>query len=111
MSELAEGGISLVITTVANRLQAEGLAQSVVKERLAACANLVPGVRSVFRWRGAVHEQDEVLILLKTTDEKVAPLLERLSELHPYDLPEGISVRAGTALDLYRDWVRDEVSQ
>ena len=65
---------------------ADELARTLVEERLAACVNRVP-CRSVYRWEGEVHEDDEEILLVKTTGEGYDALSERIVELHPYDVP------------------------
>lgn len=98
-----------VLTTAPSVEVAERIGETLVQERLAACANLVPGVRSIFRWKGAVSRESEVLVVIKTTHEALDPLRRRIVELHPYEVPEVIAldVRAGHAP--YLDWVRAEV--
>ena len=81
------------------------LARTLVEERLAACASVLPGVRSVYRWQGAVEEADEVLLLVKTTRARLAALAERVQALHPNELPELIAVEAAGGLPAYLDWV------
>lgn len=88
---------------------AESLARAVVGERLAACVNLVPGVVSVYRWEGAVHRDEEILLVLKTTAERVEALRERVVALHPYDVPEVLVLTVAEAHEPYRAWVQDQV--
>ena len=80
----------LVLSTCADRASAESLARTLVLERLAACVNLVPGVRSIYRWNAGLEEADEVLLLVKTTKARVDALLARMAALHvlPYPLLE-----------------------
>ncbi|MGN6513640.1 MAG: divalent-cation tolerance protein CutA [Lysobacteraceae bacterium] len=87
---------------------AERLAEALVGERLAACASLVPGVRSVYRWQGAVERADEVLLLVKTTRERLDALAARVRALHPHELPELVAVEAAGGLPAYLDWVAAE---
>ena len=67
---------------------AERIADALVAERLAACVNILPGLRSVYRWQGAVERADEVLLLVKTTPDRVATVAALVAALHPYELPE-----------------------
>jgi periplasmic divalent cation tolerance protein len=85
------------------------IARALVAERLAACANLLPGVRSVYRWRDAVEEADEVLLLVKTTRASLPALKARLVALHPYELPELLAVEATDGLPAYLQWIADNV--
>ena len=90
--------------------QAEGLARTLVEERLAACVNVVPGVRSFYRWEGAVQDDAELLLVAKTHAERGGALAARVKELHPYDLPEVLELPAVGGSDAYLDWVRSECS-
>jgi len=76
-----------------------------VEERLAACVNVVPGLRSLYRWQGKVHEDAEALLLLKTTAARYQALQERLRALHPYELPEIVAVPVSAGLPAYLEWV------
>lgn len=81
------------------------MARAVVSERLAACVNIVPGVRSVYRWQGDVHADDEVGLTLKTAADRMPALMARVRALHPHELPELIVVDIGSGLPEYLDWV------
>ena len=87
---------------------AERLAGALVGERLAACVQVLPGVRSVYRWQGAVERADEVLLLVKTTRERLDALAARVRALHPYELPELVAVEAAGGLPDYLAWVAAE---
>lgn len=96
----------LVYTTTATEEDALRLGRAVVGEHLAACANVVPGMTSIYPWRGRVQEDPEALLLLKTTDTRLAALLARIRELHPYELPAINAVRVEQGLGEYWDWVK-----
>lgn len=100
-----------VLSTAPSVDVAERIGTTLVEEHLAACANVVQGVTSIFRWKGGVEKESEVLMVLKTTEEAVERLRLRLVELHPYDVPEvlALSVRDGHVP--YLDWVRAEVGE
>lgn len=85
------------------------LARTLLDERLIACANLVDGVRSIFRWQGEVAEEGEALAILKTTEGRVAALRARVLELHPYDVPEFLSLEVSEGAEAYVDWVSRSV--
>lgn len=87
---------------------ADALATRLVEERLAACASVLPGIRSTYRWRGEVQRADEVLLLLKTTEERVAALIARGAELHPNEVPEILALPVDAGSAVYLDWVRAE---
>ena len=111
MSHPQGSNVVAVLTTAPNQEVAERIAETLVEERLAACANVVPGVRSIFRWKGSVAHESEVLVILKTTTESVAALSRRVVELHPYDVPEVIALDVSAGHEPYLDWVRAEVGR
>ena len=86
---------------------AQRIADALVEERLAACVNVLPGVRSVYRWKGAIECSDEVLLLVKTVAAQLEALSARIAALHPYELPEVIAVEASGGLGAYLDWVAE----
>ena len=84
------------------------IATALVDERLAACVNVVPGLRSTYRWQGEVTRDDELLLIIKTSHDRFDALRERLPMLHPHELPELVAVEAADGLAAYLDWVRAE---
>ena len=96
---------ALVVLVTAPAESVEAMAEALVEERLAACANLLPGVRSIYRWEGSVERDEEVLMLLKTTRAAFEDLTERVLELHPYDTPEVIALPVAAGASGYLDWV------
>ncbi|MBM4184369.1 MAG: divalent-cation tolerance protein CutA [Gemmatimonadetes bacterium] len=111
MSPASGSGVVAVLTTAPNMEVAERIGETLVAERLAACANVVPGVRSVFRWQGAVSRESEVLVLVKTTSDALEALRRRIVEVHPYDVPEVIALDVCAGHEPYLDWVRAEVGE
>lgn len=99
----------LILSTVGNEDDAVRVAKILVQERLAACVNLVPGLRSIYRWQGAVSDEEEILLLMKTTRERVDGLRDRLHELHPYEVPEFVVVEIASLGEKYGDWLRGSV--
>jgi periplasmic divalent cation tolerance protein len=99
----------LVFVTCPDPAVAVNLAKSLVEERLAACGNVLPGVRSIYRWEGAVHDGAECLLLLKTTAAGYPALEARVKALHPYDVPEIIAVKVEGGLPAYLQWVADSL--
>lgn len=110
MKSPAKAAVAAVVTTAPDADIAENLATRIVEERLAACANVVPGVTSIYRWKGEVQRDSEVLIVFKTTPAGVASLRDRIAELHPYDVPEILAVPVPDGSAEYMEWVHDEVS-
>lgn len=103
-------GVRLVLVTAPDGEVAARLGRVLVEERLAACVNLVPGLRSIYRWEGEIQDDSEVLLMVKTRADRLDRLTRRVQELHPYDMPEvlALTVEGGSAA--YLDWVRSEVS-
>jgi periplasmic divalent cation tolerance protein len=85
--------------------QAAELARTLVGERLVACVNLVPGVRSIYAWKGELADEAEVLMVLKTRRDRVAALRERLPALHPYEVPELLVLEVADGLPAYLSWI------
>jgi periplasmic divalent cation tolerance protein len=98
--------IRLVLTTVANHEEAARLGRTLVEERLAACATLVPAVQSIYRWRGEIESATETLLLIKTGPEQLAALEARLHELHSYQTPEFLVLDVDAASQPYLDWLQ-----
>lgn len=103
--------VRLYFCTCPDVASAERLANALVERRLAACVNLLPGIRSVYRWQGAIEQGEEVLLLIKSRDELFTSLSDAIRELHPYELPELIAVKVDSGLPAYLDWVRAETDK
>ena len=98
----------LCLSTAPDGETAERIARALVEERLIACANLLGGAVSVYRWEGEVHREAEVVLLMKTRASLVGRLKERLPALHPYEVPELLVVGVCDGLAAYCGWVLDE---
>jgi periplasmic divalent cation tolerance protein len=98
----------VVLVTAPTAERAAEIARAVVEERLAACGNVVPGLRSIYRWEGKIQDEPEALLVLKTTRDRFEALRARLVALHPYQVPEVIAlpVEAGSAP--YLAWIAAE---
>jgi periplasmic divalent cation tolerance protein len=79
--------VMFVYVTAADADEAKNLGRQLVREQLAACANILPGATSIFRWQGKVEEAEEAILILKTTEQKLERLIERAKSLHSYDCP------------------------
>lgn len=88
---------------------ARRVARALVEERLAACVNLVPGVRSIYSWKGAVSEDAEILGVAKTTAARFEALRARVAALHPYEVPEVIALPIEAGHAPYLAWLREGV--
>lgn len=104
----SEQELRVVLATAPDADTGAALARVLVEERLAACVNLLPGVRSIYRWEGQVEDASEVLLLIKTRADRCEALASRVRELHPYDVPEVLELPAVGGSDPYLEWVRTE---
>lgn len=102
--------VRMVFMTVPDSEVGARLVRHVVEEQLAACGNLIPGVRSIYRWKGEVCDDAEILVILKTTAARLDLLRERLVALHPYDCPEVVAVPVTGGHSDYLDWVVAETT-
>jgi len=100
----------LALSTFANEEDAARVVRVLVEERLIACGNLVPGVRSLYRWQGQVQDEREVLVLMKTRKQDWAALMSRLHELHPYQVPELVAVRIAAGAPKYLAWLDEALA-
>lgn len=96
----------IVLTTCPDAMSAERIARALVDERLAACVNLLPPMRSIYRWQGQVEDATEQLLVIKTA-QPFAAVRDRIRGLHPYELPEIIAVAVADGLPEYLSWLRD----
>lgn len=90
---------------------ARSIGRTLVEERLAACVNVVPGVVSIYAWKGALQEDEEVLCLIKTSPERFDRLRTRVIQLHPYDVPEVMAFAVDDGSREYLDWVRSTTTE
>jgi periplasmic divalent cation tolerance protein len=97
--------VLLAFCTCPDRAVANRIADALVRERLAACVNQIPGLTSVFEWEGKIEHDSEVLLLIKTPESRFDSLAERLRALHPYELPELIATPITRGLPEYLKWV------
>jgi periplasmic divalent cation tolerance protein len=99
----------VVLVTAPNADSAAAMARTLVEEGLAACGNVVPGVRSIYRWEGKVQDDAEALLVLKTERRLVPELKARLPALHPYQVPELLVLPVEDGLGPYLAWVAASV--
>ncbi len=101
-------GVLVVYVTAGDAAEARRIGRAAVEERLAACANVIDGMSSIYWWEGRVQEASEAVLLLKTTEDRIAALIAKVKALHSYDCPciEALPVVAG--FQPYLDWVAQE---
>lgn len=100
----------LVMVTASSEEEAAGIGRTLVEERLAACANVIPGIRSLYSWEGNLNDEGEVLILMKSRRSHFPRLEERVKQLHGYAVPEIIAVPIVEGSEDYLAWVEASTS-
>ena len=99
----------IVLTSIGLYERAEKLAQELVERRLAACVNIMGPMRSVYRWKGKVENEQEYLLVVKTTAEQAAKLGAAFAELHSYELPERLEIEVAGGSAEYLSWINEQV--
>jgi periplasmic divalent cation tolerance protein len=100
----------VALSTVGAAEDAERIARALVERRLAACVNVVPKVVSVYRWKGEIRRDEEMLLVIKTRRERLGALRDALVGLHPYELPELVALPIEAGHEPYLAWVDESVS-
>lgn len=100
----------VVLSTCGSVEEAERLARALVEKRLAACVNIVPGVRSVYRWKDAIENEPEVLLVVKTSRPLVDDLKTEIERLHSYEVPEMIALPVVDGSEAYLQWMSHELA-
>lgn len=95
----------VVLVTAPDAETAARLARTLVEEKLAACGNVVPAVRSIYRWEGKLCDEQEALLVLKAPAQRFPELRDRILALHPYQLPEVIALRVEEGSEGYLAWI------
>ena len=100
----------VVLTTLASAEEAVTFVRTLLERRLIACGNILPGVRSLYRWDGKVADEREVIVILKTRRVRLDALELAFGELHPYKVPELLALPVSAGLHKYLEWIDDETS-
>ena len=100
----------IVLTTAGNAEECRRLGRTLVEERLAACATVIPQAESIYRWKGQVEAAGEALVLLKTEAAKIEALEQRLRELHTYETPEFLVLEVERGSAAYLEWLRQSLA-
>jgi periplasmic divalent cation tolerance protein len=95
----------IVLTTCADREQAERIAHRLVEQRLAACVNILPGVQSIYQWQGAVESAAEVLLMIKTRVAHTWEVQATIASLHSYEVPEFLVLPVSGGSEAYLAWM------
>jgi periplasmic divalent cation tolerance protein len=101
----------IVLCTVPDRETAEEIANILIADNLAACVNIVPGVTSVYRWENRIEQAEELILVIKTGSRAYRPLQDKITDLHPYELPEIVAVSVQDGLPAYLDWLTQSLER
>ncbi len=96
----------VIFCTCSTEEEAGRIANDLVASRLAACVNILPAIQSIYRWQGEVEKANEVLLIIKTTQEGFVRVRDRIGQLHSYDVPEILAVPVASGSDGYLAWLR-----
>lgn len=99
------GACAVVLTTAGSEREGAAIAEGLVERGLAACVNVVPGIRSVYRWKGALQRDEEHLLLIKTSRALFPEVRDAILELHTYELPEIVLLPIADGESRYLDWI------
>src|SRR3977135_4208334 len=101
------GNILLALSTFPDRETAQRISNQLVTEKFAACANILPGIESIYRWKEEIETGNETLVFFKLSEDRQSAFQEKLGSLHPYEVPEIIFVPVTSGLPEYLRWVSD----
>lgn len=101
---------ALVLTTAETQEIAAGIARRLVERRLAACVNILPGARSIYRWRGSVSDEPEALLVVKTAEDLLPAVQRAVRELHTYELPEVLLLPIEGGDPAYLAWLEESLA-
>lgn len=101
----------VIFCTCGSSQEAETLATALVEEHLAACVNVVPEIRSIYRWQGKVETAGELLLIIKSTGDRLAAIQSRLQALHSYENPEVIALPIVSGSETYLAWLADQTRE
>jgi periplasmic divalent cation tolerance protein len=100
----------IVLSTCGSSDEALGIARALVDARVAACVNILPSVRSVYRWKGALEDSAEVMLVIKTRRDLFPRLQVELRKAHSYEVPEAVAIPIVDGLEAYLNWIDQETS-
>ncbi|HUQ49878.1 MAG TPA: divalent-cation tolerance protein CutA [Terriglobales bacterium] len=99
----------IILTTTGNQTEARKIARALVEQKLVACVNIVPGVESVYRWKGKLESSNECLLAIKTSQKRFKAVQDVIKQMHTYDLPEIVSVAIEGGSKEYLKWLVQQV--
>jgi periplasmic divalent cation tolerance protein len=101
--------MALIYITTRDEEEATAIGELIVKERLAACSNIIPDMKSIYWWEGSIEKDNEAILLLKTLEENVDKVISRVKEVHSYDNPCIIALPVLATSDNYLKWLKEEI--
>ena len=99
--------ILLALSTFPDAAIARRISNQLVSERFAACANILPSIESIYRWKGKIESANETLVFFKVSDDRQSAFQDKLRSVHPYDVPEIIFLPVASGLPEYLQWVKE----
>jgi periplasmic divalent cation tolerance protein len=98
-------GLVIIFVTAASEQEAASISRALVEEGLAACANIIPQIRSIYRWEGKIWNEREALIIIKSREDLFERIRSRVKELHSYEVPEITAVKLDRGDSAYMQWI------
>jgi len=102
--------VAIVYSTIDDIKEAKNIANTLIEEKLVACVNIIPNIHSIYRWKGKIENDDECVIIAKTTDNKVKKVIQKIKSLHPYELPDIVVLPIIGGLKEYLEYITNETS-
>ena len=102
--------VAVVYTTISSIQDARKISHNLVEEQLVACVNIIPSAESVYSWKGKIQNDEEIILIAKTTDDNVKKTIQRIKKLHPYELPDIIVLPIIGGLKEYLDYISNQTS-
>ena len=99
----------IVFCTTPSHEVSNQIAEKCIKKKIAACCNIIPGVKSIYEWEGKVEKSEEQLIIIKSTEDNFKAIENTINTIHPYDVPEIISVKINNGNELYLKWINQSI--
>ncbi len=99
----------IFLVTVPNIEEGQRIAKILVENKLAACVNIIRNILSIYRWKGKIEEDDEHLLLIKTTKENSESIIDKINEIHSYEIPECIGFKIEKGSESYLNWIKEVV--
>ncbi|THJ23784.1 MAG: divalent-cation tolerance protein CutA [Nitrospira sp. CG24D] len=107
---ITKSEVIIVFVTVPGLREGSRISKAILTSRLAACVNVIPGVQSMYQWKGKIVREKEAMLVMKTTRARYQKLEQKIKQLHPYEVPEVIAMPLICGSPQYIEWVKREVA-